>query len=195
MKTPTVNFGLVLHRLEQYRALVHALADTPIVATTEFTYAAPIYRGSDKIKQGLAEANGALDKFDVYFEEALLDEVERVRFARAFHQTYLRKFPASERQDLFLASGDVLKFAFELVPPSQLAEPAAALNAVARTPHDPLVLAKLQKSEPIDHAHLRADVKVFFDHVMNPRRREHPEVQRAMHELGCEEPFILELVK
>ena len=193
-KTPTVNFGLVLHRLEQYRDLVHALAESPIVVTTDCTYAAPIYKGSERIKLGLAKANGALDKFDVYFESALLDEVERVRFSRAFHQGYLKRYPASERQDLFLASGDVLKFAFELVPPSGLAEPGAALDAVARTPHDPAVLAKLQDGAPIDRAHLRADVKIFFDHVMNPRRREHPDIERAMDELGAEEPYILELV-
>lgn len=195
--TPTVNFGVVLERLEQYRELVHALADSAIVASTDFTYAAPIYKGNERIKQGLAEPafhGGALDKFDVYVESALLDELERVRFARAFHQQYLRKFPASERQDLFLASGDVLKFAFELVPPSALQDPGAALDAVARTPHDTAVLAKLQAGDAVDRAHLRADLKVFFDHVMNPRRRELAEVQRAMDELECAEPFILELV-
>jgi hypothetical protein len=194
MNTPTVNFGVVLHHLGQYHKLVHALATSPLVVTNDFTYAAPIYKGSDKIKAALADANNALEKFDVYFLHALADEAERVRFARAFHAAYLRKFPASERTDLFLASGEVLKFSFELVPPSALEQPGAALDAISRTPHDSAVLAKLQAGEPIDRAHLRGDLKIFFDHVMNPRRREVPQVQQAMTELGAEEPYILELV-
>ncbi len=192
--TPTVNFGVVFHNLEQYRQLVHKLASSPLVASADFTYAAPIYKGSERIKEALGRAESALDKFDVYFENALADEPERVRFARMFHAAYLRKYPASERTDLFLASGDVLKFSFELVPPSALENPGQALDAVARTPHDQHVLEKLQAGEPIDRAHLRADLKVFFDHVMNPRRREIPRVQQAMAELGAEEPYILELV-
>jgi hypothetical protein len=194
MNTMTVNFGIVLHNLEQYRNLVHTLSASKLVASSDFSYSAPIYKGSEAIKNALAKSETALQKFDIYFENALLDEAERVRFARMFHSLYLKKFPASERTDLFLASGDVLKFSFELVPPSALENPAGALDAVARTPHDTTVLEKLQANEPIDRAHLRADVKVFFDHVMNPRRRETPQVQQAMAELGCEEPYVVELV-
>ena len=194
MATPTVNFGVVVHNLAQYRALVHKLAASPLVATTDFTYAAPIYKGNEKIKEALGVANSALDKFDVYFAHALLDEPERVRFARMFHATYLRKFPASERTDLFLASGEVLKFSFELVPPTALENPGLALDAIARTPHDATILSKLQGGDPIDHKHLRADLKIFYDHVMNPRRREIQQVQQAMAELGAEDPYVLELV-
>src|SRR5690242_3163819 len=52
--TPTVNFGVVLHHLGQYHKLVHVLATSPLVASNDFTYAAPIYKGSDKIKAALA---------------------------------------------------------------------------------------------------------------------------------------------
>ena len=192
--SPTVNFGVVLYSLEQYRNLVHQIAQSPLCASADFSYSAPIYKGSDAIKQALTKAESALEKFDVYFENALLDEVERVRFARAFHQQYLRKYPASERTDLFLASGDVLRFSVELVPPSALENPDGALKAVQQTPHDTAVLAKLLANEPIDRAHLRAELKVFFDHVMNPRRRELDVIQKAMEELGTEEPYVLELV-
>ena len=191
---PTVNFGIVFHSLQQYRWLVHKLAVSPLVATTDFTYSAPIYKGSDRIKTALTKAETAIDKFDVYVDHALLDEEERVRFARLFHQAYLRRYPASERTDLFLASGEVLKFSFELVPPSALEDPALALDAIAQTPHDPLVLRQLKDGDPIDRAHLRADVKIFFDHVMNPRRRDLKEVQTAASELGCDEPYVVELV-
>jgi hypothetical protein len=191
---PTINFGLVLRGLEQYRDLVHLLAASPLVATSDFTYSAPIYKGSDNIKAGLAAAGTALEKFDVYFSNALLDEVERVRFARLFAQNYLRKFPASERSDLFLASADVLKVAFELVPPSALTDPAGGINAAAAAPHDVQVVDKLRIGESIERAHLRFEVRVFLDHVMNPRRREHSEVQAAMRELKTDLPYVLEIV-
>lgn len=192
--TPTIKFGLVLRGLEQYRDLVHQLAMSPLVASSDFTYSAPIYKGSDNIKAGLAAASTALEKFDVYFSNALLDEQERVRFARLFAQAYLRKFPASERSDLFLASAEVLKVAFELVPPTVLKDPASAVKAAAAAPHDPHVVDKLRIGESIDRAHYRFEVRVFLDHVMNPRRREHTEVQAAMKELGTDLPYILEVV-
>jgi hypothetical protein len=194
LSEPTINFGLVLRGLEQYRDLVHLLASSPLVATSDFSYSAPIYKGSDNIKAGLAAASTALEKFDVYFSNALLDETERVRFARLFAQAYLRKFPASERSDLFLASAEVLKIAFELVPPIALQDPAAAVAAAAAAPHDISVVDKLRIGESIDRAHLKFEVRVFLDHVMNPRRREHAEVQAAMRELKTDLPYVLEVV-
>lgn len=192
--SPTINFGVVLRGLEQYRDLVHALATSPLVATADFSYSAPIYKGSDAIKAGLAAAETALEKFDVYFANAILDELERVRFARLFAQLYLRKYPASERSDLFLASADVLKTSFELVPPYSLDDPKAAIEAIARAPHDPNVLHKLHAGDSIDRAHLRFDLRIFLDHVMNPRRRDLPEVQAAMKEIKTGLPYVLEIV-
>lgn len=194
MSDPTINFGLVLRGLEQYRDLVHQLAASPLCASADFSYSAPIYKGSDNIKAGLAAAESALEKFDVYFSNALLDEEERVRFARLFAQQYLRKYPASERSDLFLASAEVLKVSFELVPPFALEKPEVAIDAISKAPHDPHVLDKLRAGEPIDRAHLRFDIRVFLDHVMNPRRREHVEVQTAMQELKTDLPYVLEIV-
>ena len=194
MRSPTINFGLVLRGLEQYRDLVHQLHASPLVASSDFSYSAPIYKGSDDIKAGLAAASTALEKFDVYFSNAILDETERVRFARLFAQQYLRKYPASERSDLFLASAEVLKVGFELVPPFALEKPVNALEAIRVAPHDVTILDRLRGGEPIDRAHLRFEVRVFLDHVMNPRRREHAEVQSAMKELKTDLPYILEVV-
>jgi hypothetical protein len=161
---------------------------------TELSYSAPIYKGSDAIKEGLAAARTALEKFDVYFDHALLDEEERVRFARLFAQQYVRKHPASERSDLFLASADVLKVAVELVPPLALPKPIAALDAIAAAPHDLSILGRLRGGDAIDRAHLCFQVRVFLDHVMNPRRREQAAVRGVMKELGIELPYILEAV-
>lgn len=191
---PPVVFGVVLRDLESYRRLVHALATSSLVASTDFAYTAPIYKGNDKIVAGLAKANGSLEKFDIYFEHALADPGERVRFAKAFAAQYLRKFPASERQDLFLASGDVLKFTFELMTPLALDNPVAALTAIEHTPHDQVVLDALRSGGGVDRAHLRGDVKIFLDHILNPRRREVPQVQTAMMEIETDAPVIIELV-
>lgn len=193
-KSPPVIFGLVTHTLEQYGKLVAIASQSPFVAQTDFGYASPIYKGSAAIKAGLDAAVSALDKFDVYFSHAILDEAERVRFAHAFRAQYLKKFPGSERTDMFLASGDVLKFSVELVPPTALAEPAQALHAIEQTPHDTEVLIQLKAGQAIDRAHLRAEFRMYLDHVMNPRRREAPQVAHAAHEMGLEEPFVIEVV-
>lgn len=191
---PPVIFGVVLRDLESYRSLVHTLATSSVVASTDFAYSAPIYKGNDNIVAGLAKANGSLEKFDVYFEHALADPGERVRFAKMFAAQYLRRFPASERQDLFLASGDVLKFSFELMTPLALDNPVAALMAIERTPHDQAVLDALRGGGGVDRAHLRGDLKIFLDHILNPRRREVPQVQAAMMEIETDVPVIIELI-
>jgi hypothetical protein len=194
LNTPTVNFGVVLKKLEQYRDLVHLISRSSLVGMTEHSYAAPIYKGSEGIRAGLAASSTALEKFDVYFSNAILDEQERVRFAHLFMAAYVKRYPASERTDLFLASGDVLRFSFELVPPAALENPELALQAIERTPHDTQVVRALRASGALDRAHLRAEVKIFLDHILNPRRREMPEVQKAMRELGTDLPYIAELV-
>ncbi|OGQ25019.1 MAG: hypothetical protein A2138_08500 [Deltaproteobacteria bacterium RBG_16_71_12] len=191
---PPVIFGVVLRDLESYRRLVHTLATSSLVASTDFAYTAPIYKGSDKIVAGLAMANGSLEKFDVYYEHALENPGERVRFAKAFAAQYLRRFPASERQDLFLASGDVLKFSFELMTPLALDNPVAALTAIEHTPHDQAVLDALRGGGGVDRAHLRGDLKILLDHILNPRRREVPQVQAAMMEIETDAPVIVELI-
>lgn len=191
---PTVIFGVVMRDLQQYRDLVHAIMASPLVASTDFTYSAPVYKGNDKIKEELQSANTALEKFDVYFRNAIADEAQRLHFAKMFRAQYLRKFPGSERQDLFLASGDIIKFSFELVPPNALENPVVAINAVERTPHDPAVLNKLRNGESVDRQHLRGDLKVFFDQILNPRRKDVPQVEAALMELNTDVAFIFELV-
>jgi hypothetical protein len=193
-KSPPVLFGVVVYALEQYGNLVHVASASPFVSQTDFGYGAPIYKGSDAIKAGLESAVSALDKFNVYFRHAVLDEAERVRFTHAFRAQYLKKFPGSERTDLFLASGDVLKFAVELVHPTTLAEPHQALMAIESTPHDNEVLLQLKSGQAIDRAHLKAEFRIYLDHVMNPRRREVPTVAQAAMEMGTEEPYVVEVI-
>lgn len=190
---PPVLFGVVLRDLESYRQLVHTLAGSPFVGATDFVYTAPIYKGNEAITAGVAKANGALEKFDVYFEQALVNPGERVRFAKLFAAQYLKRFPASERQDLFLASGEVLKFSFELITPLALENPAAALYAIENTPHDQALLDALRGGSSVDRVHLRGDVRIFLDHILNPRRRELPQVQAAMMEIETDVPLIVEL--
>lgn len=192
--TPTFNFGIVLKSLEQYRDLVHLLAESALVAVADFAYSAPIYKGNDAIKDALGHVNNALEKFDVYFNFAILDEQERVRFARMFAAQYLKKFPASERSDLFLASGEVLQFAVELLPPTVLDDGAAALEAIEQTPHDGSVLDALRAGGSIDRAHLRGELKIFLDHILNPRRHDISRVQRAASEIGTSLPYVVELI-
>lgn len=194
VRAPQMIFGVVLRELEQFRALVHHLAHSPLIAATEFTFAAPIFKGSDAIKQGLRDAQGGLQKFDVYFTHALLDEGERLRFARLFAAHYASRFPASERSDRFLASGEVLKFAFELLPPAATERAASIFQALAAAPHDAAVLEDLRAERPVEAAHLRGELKIFLDHVLNPRRHGLERVRQAARELGVSHPYVVELV-
>ncbi len=187
---PSVSLGLVCRSLTQYAGLVHACAQESRITQTEFTYAAPIYKGNDAIKAGLAVAESALMKFDVYFASAIMDETARVGFAAQFRKLYLQRFKGSERTDLFLASGDVMKIALEFVQPTD----AASIAAIVNHPHDALVLAKIRKGDVVDRAHLRAEIKVFLDHALNPRRKDEAAVVRASEQLGTREPYVIEIV-
>lgn len=188
-----VVFGVVLRDLEQYRALVHRIAASSAVAMTDFTFSGPVYKGNAAIKEGLQTASSAIEKFDVYATHALLDEMERVRFGRLFATQYLRRFPSSERSDVFLASGDLLVFSFELVPPSALSDGDEARAHVATTPHDAEVFEALCQGRSVESAHLRGTLKVFFDHVFNPRRHDLAVVKEARAQLGVDRPVVLEL--
>lgn len=192
--TPPVIFGVVLRDLVQYRDLVLRIAHSPWVVMTDFVFGAPIFKGSDAIKSALATATSATDKFTAYATHAILDESERLRFARLFAQQYLRRSPASERSDVFLASGEVLKFTFEVALPGAHPEGAALAAGLEQTPHDAAALAALLRQEPVASAHLRAELKIFLDHVFNPRRHELPRVREAARALGVERPIVLELV-
>lgn len=193
--TPTIDFAIVLKGLEQYRELVHLLAQSPLVAVADFAYGAPIYKGSEAIKEALGHANNALEKFDVYFNHAILDEQERLRFARLFASAYVKRFPASERSDLFLASGEVLKFSVELVPPTALPDDkTAVLEAIETTPHDSRVLRALREGASIDRAHLRGELKIFLDHILNPRRHDVSRVRVAAKEIGTDLPYVVEMM-
>lgn len=190
---PAFIFGAVLPAIQDYRRLVRGIVSSPLIAATEFSYTAPIYKGSEPIKQGLERANSAIEKFDVYFYHALLNPKERLRFRELFAAGYLKRFPASERQDLFVASGDVLKLSFELVAPRALEDPTHVVELLAQTPHDPHIIEQLRAKRPVDHAALRVELKIFLDDVHNPRRRDVETVRRAMAELDAPEPVVVEI--
>lgn len=185
--------GVILPQLSSYKRLVHAVAGSPLVATTDFTYGAPLYKGNAKIVADLATAEGALDKFDAYFDHGILDEEERVRLAHAFTKAYAKKHPASERQDLFLASGDVLRFQIELKPPLTTADAAAVFAAIEALPHDAAVLSSLKQGQPADRANLKGDFKLFLDNIFNPRRYEDDVVKKARAGVQSERPLIVEI--
>lgn len=190
---PSFIFGAVLPALPDYRKLVRAIASSQFVAATDFTYSAPIYKGSDAIKHALEQANTAIEKFDVYFYHALLNPNERARFRELFAAAYLKRFPASERHDLVVASGDVLKTHFELVPPRALQDATDVVELLAQTPHDARVIEQLRAKRPVDHAALRVDLKIFLDDVHNRRRHDIPSVRAATAHLDALEPVVVEL--
>jgi hypothetical protein len=186
--------GLVLPLLTSYKRLVHEVASSPLVAMTDFTYGAPLYKGNPKIVADLATAESALDKFDAYFDHGILDEEERVRLAHVFTKQYAKRNPASERQDLFLASGDVLKFMFEVKPILTMPESKTVLETIEGKPHDGKVLSSLRAGTSIDREALRGTCKLYLDHVYNPRRYEDDEVKRVRPLVKAERPVVVELL-
>ncbi len=185
--------ALVYRELDNHRAVVQALSSSTAVSAVEFSVQAPLYKGSPRIVDALASAQSMADKIDVYFQHAICDEAERVRFARLFQQLYLKKNPRAERQDLFLASGDVFAFSFDLVPPMQLPVPRQAFDAIAAGPHDATLLAKLRGGSSPDRWHLKAQIRLFLDHALNPRRHEVLDVVTAAREIGVAKPYVLEV--
>lgn len=185
--------GLVLPLLSSYKRLVHLTSQSSAVAMTDFAYGAPLYKGNEKIVADLATADGALDKFDAYFDHGILDEEQRVRFAHAFTKQYAKKHPGSERQDLFLASGDVLRFMIELKPPLSMSDPKAALEAIEDLPHDARVLSAIRSGQSVERDALRGDFKLFLDNIYNPRRYDDDEVRRVRADVKSDRPLVVEL--
>jgi hypothetical protein len=185
--------GLVYADIKDHRAVMDALTTSKAVQGVEFSVQAPLYKGSPQIVDGLRRAASLKDKIDVYFDHALVDEAERVRFAQLFAQQYAKKHPRSERQDMFLASGDVFAFSFDLVPPMQLDVPREAFDAIAKGPHEAGLLARLRGGDAPDRWHLKAQIRVFLAHVLNPRRHDLPDVIAAARALGQRLPCVLEV--
>ena len=184
--------ALVYQDLDHHRQVVQALSSSKAVATVEFSVQAPLYKGSPAIVAGLAQAQSLADKIDVYFRHAICDEAERVRFARLFQQSYTKRHPRVERQEVFLASGDVIAFSFDLVPPMQLDVPREAFDAIAAGPHDGL-LAQLRGGDSPERWHLKVQVRLFLDHAMNPRRHDVAEVVGAARAIGEPNPYVIEV--
>lgn len=185
--------GLVYRELADHRSVIHALASSKAVQGVEFSVQAPLYKGSPKIVEALKSADALKDKIDVYFDHALVDEAERVRFARLFAQSYAKKNPRSERQDMFLASGDVFAFSFDLVPPMQLDVPREAFDAIAKGPHEVGMLGRLRGGDAPERWHLKVQIRIFLDHVLNPRRHDLPDVIEAAKALQTPLPCVLEV--
>ena len=186
--------GIVLRDLRSYQQLVHVLHREPAVEAVEFTYRAPLFKGNAAIREALVPGSAAIDKFDVYFEHGILDEEARVNIAQRFRRDWIRRRPGSEAQDVFAASGELLQFVFRLRPPHRCADPQAAMDAIARHPHDADQLAALRAGRAIDPVHLSAEIRIFIDHVFNPRRRKAPTVQAVMTGARTHDPVIVELM-
>ncbi len=194
MATHQIPIGIVLPGLASYQDLVHALAAAPFVTETEFTFGTPLYKATELICQKLLETKTALEKFDVYFEQGILVEEQRVLLAQAFRQRYLRAHPRSEGSDVFKASGEVLQFSFLLNQPTVLEGSAEAIAVAESLPHDRAVMESLKKGQGIGRDHLKGTLKLFLDHVYNPRRRDLPEVQEVMTGPRKYEPVVVELM-
>ena len=190
--TPSL-LGLVYRDLDDHRRLLQALLTNGAVDAVEFSVGAPLYKGNDAIKAALAVANGLADKIDAYFVHGVVDEAARVSFARRFQQAYLAKHPRSERQDVFVASAEVVIFAFDLIQPMRLPVPREAFDAIAAGPHDAASLARLRSGDGVATEVLRVTVRLFLDHALNPRRHADREVLVAGTELDCPRPFVLEV--
>ena len=191
MKTPAL-VGLVYRDLDAHRRLLHALITDRGVDSVEFSVGAPLFKGSAAIKAALDAANGLADKIDAYFHHGLIDEQARIAFGRKFQQAFSARYPRSERQDIFLASGDVVVFAFDLAQPMSLPVPRDALDAIAKGPHDPASLARLRSGTGVPKDALRVTLRLFLDHALNPRRHLDREVQGACLDMDCPRPFVIE---
>jgi hypothetical protein len=185
--------GLVYADLDAHRRALRAIASHPAVAGVEFSVGAPLYKGNAAIVAALATSAGLLDKIDLYFRHGLCDEAERLRLARVFAARYAQRHPRVERQDLFLASGDVVGFAFDLQAPMHLPVPREAFDAIAAGPHDAGLLARLRGGEAPARWHLRVQIRLFLDHALNPRRHGEPAVAAAAAALDAPAPFVLEV--
>jgi hypothetical protein len=183
--------GLVLPGLDAYRQLLHRLRADAAVDEVELSVGAPLWKGSDAIKAALSAGAGLADKIDAYCQHGLIDDAARVAFARRFQAAYLSRHPRSERQDVFVASGDVFVFAFDLKPPMQLPVPREAFDAIEAGPHDVAALARYRGGEPMAREALRVVLRLYLDFAPNPRRHEEPAVRAVIDELGFE-PWVIE---
>lgn len=185
--------GLVYKDIRDHKQVLHALTSSKAVQSVEFSVQAPLYKGSPQIVEALKNANSLDDKIDVYFDHALANEEERVRFARLFGAAYVKKNPRSERQDVFLASGDVFAFSCDLLPPMSLDVPREAFDAIAAGPHEVGMLGRLRGGDTPERWHLKVQIRVFLDHILNPRRHDLHDVIEAAKALDTTLPCVMEV--
>lgn len=184
---------VVLPNLDSYRQLVHLMCAHPQLDRCEFTFNTPLYKATPALASALQLGMAGIDKFDLYLEHAVLNEDVRISVAQKFRQQYAKRFPGSERSDLFLASGELLDFRCRFQIPSMIAEKTEACSRIQRFPHDPQILEAFKDGNSSAFPHTECQLKLFFDHIYNPRHQKRPEVQMAMQDLAVEEPIILEL--
>ncbi|MCP4503330.1 MAG: hypothetical protein GY822_25625 [Deltaproteobacteria bacterium] len=188
-----VLIGVVLPELMSVQKLITQLASLDAVNETEFTFGAPLYKGNDAIRENLPKTTSALEKFNCYFEHGILDEEARVGFAQAFRKKYIQKLPGSEGSDVFLASAEVLQFRYRLDLPTSAEALQALAPVVEKHPHDPAVIADLKEGRGLAKDQLSGWLKIFLDHVYNPRRRKLPEVEEVLFGSRRKDAVVLEL--
>ncbi len=193
LEAPHLTMGIVLRDLRAYQQLVHVFSAEPAVSTLDFTFKAPLYKATAGIKAALPDCKSALDKFDVYFEHGILDEDVRVALAERFRTQYVQHHPRTEASDLFFASGEVIHVGFTLKNPHDLDKPSQAVAAIAAHPHDDGVLSRLVEKKAVHPEHLKGEIRLYLDHVYNPRRRKEEAVQRVMTGSRTNDPVTVEM--
>src|SRR5262245_55655944 len=128
--------GVVMDGVQTYERLVIEMTKSPVVCGLEYTYGPPLYKGTPQIVEALKTTNSALAKFEAYFRHGILNRDARETLAHLFRKQYLARYPRSEGQDVYLASGSVLGVVFELFPPARCPRPEAALRACKTFSHD-----------------------------------------------------------
>ncbi len=186
--------GLVYRDLADHEHAMSSLLADERIATIEMTVQAPLFKGNDAIKDALKDGPPLREKFVVYWQHGVVDEQARVAFSTKFRALYTKKHAGGvERQDLFMASGDIFVVQLELLPPMQLPVPRKALDAIEQGPHDKELLTTLRSGAGVDRELWKVEVRVFFDHALNPRRHLDEEVLNACHDLDTQRPYVLEV--
>ena len=190
-----LNFSslVVVPNLRSYQQLVHAMCAHEHLDWSEFTFNTPLYKATPALSAALNLGMTGIEKFDLYFEHAVLDEEVRVDVAQKFRKHYVKRFPGSERSDLFLASGELLDFRCRFKAPTIMQDNAEACSRIQRFPYDQHVFEAFRENNSSAFPHSECQLKLFFDHIYNPRHLKRPEVQMAMQDIGVQEPILLEL--
>lgn len=204
-----ISLGVLCDGIEVLPQLVEALLDHPCVATSDLGVMAPFYQGTPTLVEVHRATRPGRARLLAYLRHGVLDESTRCVIAGRFAADFRRRYGRAERRDLLVASADMLRVEVALKALAALdpAQRDRVLRSIAARPHDVDTFAREQ--EPIaprddgdgtgselaaggGEIYLLA-MKIFIDHVYNPRRQQHPAVQEALAAHPMQRPAIIEL--